>query len=191
VDNAKTSFKNKDKSKFSLQISKTPVNVKDKDIVKPTYVSPLPPPILAKLPKEVIEISKYFKKNSPLALRKSYTQVSSNLSTLNITKETLKIKKAFLNLQNKKIKQVQKLISSNNKLKLHINMTIKGPLHKQVIVPINIDNTRKLIKDSSTHVININRVLKNIKSNVMADFICIKNKGIVISTNHVASSSDL
>jgi len=191
VDNAKTSFKNKDKSKFSLQISKTPVNVKDKDIVKPTYVSPLPPPILAKLPKEVIEISKYFKKNSPLALRKSYTQVSSNLSTLNITKETLKIKKAFLNLQNKKIKQVQKLISSNNKLKLHINMTIKGPLHKQVIVPINIDNTRKLIKDSSTHVININRVLKNIKSNVMADFICIKNKGIVISTNHVASSSNL
>ena len=191
VDNAKTSFKNKDKSKFSLQISKTPVNVKDKDIVKPTYVSPLPPPILAKLPKEVIEISKYFKKNSPLALRKSYTQVSFNLSTLNITKETLKIKKAFLNLQNKKIKQVQKLISSNNKLKLHINMTIKGPLHKQVIVPINIDNTRKLIKDSSTHVININRVLKNIKSNVMADFICIKNKGIVISTNHVASFSDL
>jgi len=191
VDDAKTSFKNKVKSKFSLQISKTPVNVKDKDIVKPTYVSPLPPPILAKLPKEVIEISKYFKKNSPLALRKSYTQVSSNLSTLNITKETLKIKKAFLNLQNKKIKQVQKLISSNNKLKLHINMTIKGPLHKQVIVPINIDNTRKLIKDSSTHVININRVLKNIKSNVMADFICIKNKGIVISTNHVASSSDL
>jgi len=191
VDDAKTSFKNKVKSKFSLQISKTPVNVKDKDIVKPTYVSPLPPPILAKLPKEVIEISKYFKKNSPLALRKSYTQVSSNLSTLNITKETLKIKKAFLNLQNKKIKQVQKLISSNNKLKLHINMTIKGPLHKQVIVPINIDNTRKLIKDSSTHVININRVLKNIKSNVMADFICIKNKGIVISTNHVASFSDL
>ena len=191
MDDAKTSFKNKVKSKFSLQISKTPVNVKDKDIVKPTYVSPLPPPILAKLPKEVIEISKYFKKNSPLALRKSYTQVSSNLSTLNITKETLKIKKAFLNLQNKKIKQVQKLISSNNKLKLHINMTIKGPLHKQVIVPINIDNTRKLIKDSSTHVININRVLKNIKSNVMADFICIKNKGIVISTNHVASSSNL
>ena len=70
-------------------------------------------------------------------------------------------------------------------------MTIKGPSCKQVIVPMNIDNTRKFIKNSSTHIININKVFKNIKSNVMADFICIKNKSIVISTNNVASPSNL
>jgi len=110
---------------------------------------------------------------------------------LNIAKETLKNKEAFSNLQNKKIKQVQKLISGNNKFKLYINMTMKESLRKQVIVPINIDNIRKFIKDSSTHVININRVLKNIKSNVMVNFICIKDKGIVISTNNVASPLDL
>ena len=34
------------------------------------------------------------------------------------------------------------------------------------------------VKDLSTHIININRVLKNIKSNTMADFIYVKNKGI-------------
>lgn len=79
VDDTKTSFRNKIKSKFSPQIGKTPINVKDKDIVKPTYVSPLPPPILAKSPKKVIEILKYFKKNLPSAQKKSYTQVSSNL----------------------------------------------------------------------------------------------------------------
>jgi len=110
---------------------------------------------------------------------------------LNIAKETLKNKEAFSNLQNKKIKQVQKLISGNNKFKLYINMTMKESLRKQVIVPINIDNIRKFIKDSSTHVININRVLKNIKSNVMVNFICIKDKGIVISTNNVTSLLDL
>ena len=70
-------------------------------------------------------------------------------------------------------------------------MTMKGSLHKQVIVPININNIRKFLKNSSTHVININRALKNIKSNIMADFIWIDNKDIVISTNNIASLSDL
>ena len=56
---------------------------------------------------------------------------------------------------------------------------------------MNIDNTRKFIKDSSTYIININRALKSIKSNVMTNFIWINNKGIVISTNNVASFLDL
>ena len=103
----------------------------------------------------------------------------------------LKIKKAFPSLQNKKIKLVQKIISSKGKLKPCINMTIKEPLHKQVIVPMSINNANSFVKDSSIHITNINRSLKNIKSDVMADFICINNKGIVISTNKVASSSNL
>jgi len=171
VDNFKILFRNKVKSKLSSQIVKVPVNVKEKESIKPTYISSLLPPILEKSLKEVNEISKYFKKNPPSTQKKSYTQVSSKPAILNIAMETLKIKKAFLNLQNKKIKQVQKLISSDSKPKLYINMTTKGPSYKQVIVLMNIDNTRKFIKDSSTHIININRALKSIKSNVMADFI--------------------
>ena len=67
VDNSKTSFRNKVKLKFNPQVIKTPVNNKGKKIVKPTFVSPLPSPILAKSSKKVNKISKYFKKmkNNP------------------------------------------------------------------------------------------------------------------------------
>ena len=63
VNNTNISFRNKVKFKFSPQVSKKPTSNKDKNIVKPFYVSILPSPILAKSPKEVNEISKYFKKN--------------------------------------------------------------------------------------------------------------------------------
>ena len=70
-------------------------------------------------------------------------------------------------------------------------MTTKGPSHKQVIVPMNSDLGKKFTKNSSSHVININCALKSIKSNTCTDFICADNKGVIISTNNVASNSDL
>ena len=118
-------------------------------------------------------------------------QASSKIFSLNITIKTLKIKKTFLYLQNKKIEQVQKLISSKSKTKPYINMTTKSLLYKQVIVPMNNKTTKKYLKDSNTYIISINQALKSIKSNVMADFIHIDDKGIVISTNNVANPSDL
>jgi len=142
-----------------------------------------------KSPKEINEISKYFKKNPSSTQKKSYTQASSNRS--NTARETLKIKEAFPSLQNKKIKLVQEIISSEDKLKPHINMTTKRPSHKQVIVPMSIDNTNKFVKESCIHITNINRTLKNIKSDVIADFICVENKSMIISTNKVASLLDL
>ena len=70
-------------------------------------------------------------------------------------------------------------------------MTTKGPSHKQVIVPMNNDLGKRFIKDLVSHVTNINHALKSIKSNICTDFICIDNKGIIIFTNNVASTSDL
>ena len=97
VDDSKTLFRNKVKSKFNPQIPKAQANNKGKEIVKPTYVSLLSLPILAKTPKEVNEVSKYFKKiNFPQ--KKSYAQVSSKLqssSSSNITMNMLKIKEMF------------------------------------------------------------------------------------------------
>ena len=168
-----------------------PVNVKNKEVIKLTYVSSLLPPILAKSLKEVNEIFKYFKKNTSSAQKKSYMQASSKIFSLNITLKTLKIKKTFLYLQNKKIEQVQKLISSKSKTKPYINMTTKSLLFKQVIVPMNNKTAKKYLKDSNTYIVSINQALKSIKSNVMADFIHIDDKGIVISTNNVANLSDL
>ena len=50
-------------------------------------------------------------------------------------------------------------------------MTTKGPSRKQVILPMNNDNKMKIIEDSSNHVTNLNRLLKNIKSEIMVNFI--------------------
>jgi len=168
------SFRNKVKSKFNPQVPKTPASNKGKETVKPTYISPLPPPIPAKTPKEVNEVSKYFMKvDAPQ--KKSYVQVSSkflNSSSLNAIMNMLKIKEMFLKLQNKKIDQVQKIINGNDsKPKPQINMTTKGPSRKQIIVPMSKEVANKYIKDISAHIISINSTLKSIKSGIIADFI--------------------
>ena len=68
---------------------------------------------------------------------------------------------------------------------------MKGPSYKQVIVPMNNELGKRFIKDSVSHITNINHILKSIKSNVCADFIYADNKGVIISTNNVVSNSDL
>jgi len=96
VDDLNTSLRNKVKLKFSPQAIKELNINKGKSMVKLSYISTLLPPILAKLPKEVTKISKYFKKNFSSIQKKSYTQVSSNSS--NTARETLKIKEAIPSL---------------------------------------------------------------------------------------------
>jgi len=162
---------------------------KDKDINKLAAVSVLLLPIPAKTPKEVVEISNFFKKNLDNKGKKSYAQVSS--ANTNTARETLKIKEAFPNLQNKKIENIQKIISSDSKTKPQLNITTKGPSQKQFIVSMNSKNVNNFMKELSSHITNINKVLKNIKSDVIADFICIENSGLVITTNKVASALDL
>jgi len=89
----------------------------------------------------------------------------------NITRKFLKIKEIFLNLQTKKIENIQKIISSEGKTKSRLDIMTKGPSRKQIIISMNNDNKTDFIKESSAYIININRALKNIKSKVVADFI--------------------
>jgi len=118
----------------------------------------------------------------------SSSQQESPIST-NIVKKTLKIKETFPNLS---IKQVQKVINRpNNNSKLRISMTTKDPSHKQVIIPIGNDIAKEFIKELNSHVTNINHALKVIKSSTIADFIHVDDKGIVVTTNNIALSSDL
>jgi len=102
------------------------------------------------------------------------------------TEEVLKIKVA--NIEN-----IQKIIKGNNnsKSKLYINMTTKGLLCKQVIVPMRDINQKNFMKESSTHVTNLNSALKNIKLEVTVDFVCSDVSGIIVVTNKVTNSSDL
>jgi len=65
-------------------------------------------------------------------------------------------------------------------------MTTKGSSRKQVIILINSDNISRYIKNSLVHVTNINRSLRNAKSEVLMDFIHSDPLGIMIVTNKVS-----
>ena len=143
---------------------------------KPTSFVKLPPPILTKMPKEVNEISKFFKKNNQPTekknTKKTYAQVSSLTTN---TREVLKIKEIFPNLQAKKNKNIQKIINGEGKPKLRINMMTKSLFGKQIIVFISNENKMKFIEESSVHITNLNRVLKNIKSKAMINFCILRS----------------
>ena len=68
---------------------------------------------------------------------------------------------------------------------------MKGPSCKQITVPISNDNKVNFMNESSTHILNMNRVLKSIKSDIAVDFIYSDMAGIIVVTNKVVFSSDL
>jgi len=67
---------------------------------------------------------------------------------------------------------------------------MKGPSRKQVIISINIVNFNRFIVLSNKHISNINRDLKNIKLDIMADFIQADHRRLVITTNKAAFTLD-
>ena len=140
-----------------------------------------------KTSKEINEISKIFRKNTKLTkkkdIEKSYVQAS-----LPKTSKILKIKENFLK---QKIDNIHKIINNIRKPKPKLNITTKSSSRKQVIISISNKNKAKFIESSNIHITNLKRVLKNIKLEVIADFICIDQAGITIVTNKVASSLGL
>ena len=48
-----------------------------------------------------------------------------------------------------------------------------------------------IINSAHTHITNVNKCLKNFKSDIVANFICITNNGIVITTNKLANNLNL
>ena len=115
-----------------------------------------------------------------------YAQVSA----LKVDK-ILKLKADYSNLLAEKIKNVYNIIYNSGKVKLKINITTKGFLRKQIIVPIDNINKSKFMLSSSTRITNINNILKNIKIDIRVDFVMSKPLGIIITMNKVASPSDL
>jgi len=89
----------------------------------------------------------------------------------NNTRKFLKIKKMFSNLQEKKFENIQKIINRGDKPKPRLNITTKESSRKQVIIPMNSDNIIKFMLNSSDYITNINRLLKNIKSDCKVNYI--------------------
>ena len=151
------------------------------------------PPLSAKTKKEINVISKYFhpKKHSVKnnaqpskgQLGKSYVQASKSSTS---TSEVLKIKKAFPALNAQKIDQVNNIVNGQNKPKPRIKMTTKGLSRKHIIIPMSCNNVSSFMKNSFLNVANINRQLRNAKSDVLVDYVRSDNTGIIVITNKVA-----
>ena len=172
------------------------MNKNNKEVTKLIPISiekaPPPPPLLAKSKNEVNTILKYFQGSKPTTdpkkLTKSYTQASKQSAS---TSEVLKIKESFPALNVKQINQVNNIVKDNQKLKPCIQMTTKGPSRKQIIIPISNNNNNAFMKNSTAHVTNINKLLRNAKSEVAVDYIRSDPIGLSIVTNKVALQSDL
>ena len=119
TDNKLQTLREKISLKFTSRIVPSLAQKSNKNIPKPTPVSieriPLPPPLPAKMAKEVNIISKYFQNKKPsndtnkVALKndKSYAQVSK--APANMSK-VLKISKAFPALNAEKIDQINNIV---------------------------------------------------------------------------------
>ncbi len=120
-------------------------------------------PILFRPSKKILKKSKIFQrknKNSTKSFNNKNRQLYIQISFTNI-KEILKIKKVY------------KTINELRKIKPKINITIKKLLKRQIIILINTNNTLKYISLFVQYITNINRILKNIKSEIMANFVYI------------------
>ena len=91
----------------------------------------------------------------------------------------------------KEIDQINNIIKGPSKPKPYIQMTTKGPSRKQVIIPIVKDNIDRFMKNSSIHMANLNRNLRNSKSKILVDFICSNLLSITVVTNKVSLNFDL
>ena len=56
---------------------------------------------------------------------------------------------------------------------------------------MSTNNSEEVILKVNEHILNINRLLKGVKSNVSADYICSDNKKVFITTNKIVASLDL
>jgi len=169
-------------------------NKNNKFIDKPISVSikKISLSIPTKSQKEVKQISKYFKNiklaNVTKQPPKSYTQASKQGTS---TSEVIKIKDAFSALDIKKIDQIQNIVNNNSKAKPCIQMMTKRLSRKQIIILISSENTTKFMKNSFLHIVNINRSLRTVKSEVLVDFIQSDQMGIMVVTRKVAVQLDL
>ena len=194
TDKKTNTLRAKISSKLTLRV--IPNKNNKKEIDKPVPVSiekaPSSPPLPAKSKSEVNMILKYFKgintTMNPAKPSKSYAQASKQSTS---TSNVLKIKEFFLALSINQIDQVNNIVKGNLKSKPHIQMTTKRLFRKQIIVLMSNNNISSFMKNSSAHVTNLNKLLRNAKMEVAVDFIRSDPIGLVIVTNKIAVQSDL
>jgi len=186
------SLRKKIVAKFTPKIQ--PTTNKNKIIDKLTLVNieRISPPISVKSQKEVNQISKYFKNIKPANNTKQPQKLYAQALKQNISmSEVIKIKEAFSTIGTNKIEQINNIIKSNTKAKPHIQMMMKEPSRKHIIIFMSSENNMKFMKNSSIHVTNINKSLRNAKSEVLVNFIWSDPLEITVVTNKISLQLDL
>ena len=154
------------------------------------------PPLSTKPKKEVNTISRYFQSKNHSEENKtpsgnpgkSYAQATKPSAN---TSDVLKIKEAFPFLNAKKVDQVNNIVNRQSKPRPRIKMTTKGPSRKHIIIPMSAENASSFMKNSSTNVANINRQLRNAKTDILVNYIRSDSNGIIIVMNKIAQQLDL
>ena len=192
TDKQSNSLRKEIAAKFTLKIQPATNKNKIIDKLTPVNIERIPPFIPTKSQKQVNQISKYFKNiklaNNTKQPQKLYAHtLKQNISIF----EVIKIKETFLTIGINKIEQINNIVKSNTKAKPHIQMTMKEPLRKHIIIPMSSENNMKFMKNSLIHITNMNRSLRNAKSEVFTDFIQSDLLGITVVTNKVSLQSDL
>ena len=118
--------------------------------------------------------------------RKSYAQAFK----INV-EDIVHIKDSILTLSPKKIVKVSKILNKLSIVKPKIKMTTKESSRKQVIIPMNLNNSNIIESNISFYINDINRHLKNANSNNSADFIHIDKVGIIVTTRFIISEQDI
>lgn len=136
---------------------------------KQANISRVPPPILPRPSKSILAKSKFFIKNSTLdsnQLLNSNNKTCIQASKKNMN-DIIKTKNTFPKLLAKKIVEIHDMVNNKKKKnKLRINMTIKSSSKKQVIILISTNNLEAIISQANMHIININYLLKDVKSKI-------------------------
>ena len=187
-DTLTTSNESTIRSNIAKEFSKKtnlPSKVNTRDGIQ---ISKVPPPIPPRPSKKVLDKSRIFQKTFSVKgnSQVSYAQAASYVSN------ALKIKEAFPDLPNKKVLEIHNAAFAQpvNKTR-KIQHTTKGPSRKQAIIPVPLDLAENIMGDASTHIFQINALLKNIKSTMRSEFIRPCSGGIAIITNNVPNPSDL
>jgi len=120
-----------------------------------------------------------------------YAQASKSNISCNI-EDVLQVKKAFLSLSADKVGKMLKVKNnSEGNRKPKINMITRGPLRKEIIIPMAKTNAGLIINSAHIHISNVNKCLKNSKSDIIADFIHVTNNEIIITMNKLANMLNL
>ena len=127
----------------------------------------------------------------PIIMKKSYAQASkANISSS--IKDVIQVKEAFPTLSADEVGKMLKAKNSGRGTKKpKINMTTREQSRREIIIPMTKANAELIVNLAHIHVSNVNKCLKNSKSDTFADFIQLNVNGIIITTNKPAGNLDL